>query len=43
MSDDTSNPIPRRADGTFAKGAPGRPPGARNRASQRLILAILKA
>ena len=42
MSDDASNPIPRHADGTFAKGGPGRPPGARNRASQRLILAILK-
>ena len=35
-------PISRDADGRFLNGGPGRPPGARNRSSQRLILEILR-
>ena len=38
-------PVPRDANHRFAPGnpgGPGRPPGARNRASQRLILEILR-
>ena len=37
-----SPPIPRVAQGRFAKGGPGRPPGARNKLSRRIVATVLK-
>jgi len=38
----TSQSLARHANGRFGPGNPGRRPGSRNRASQRVVLAILE-